>query len=316
MQWTFLNSGARLTALFVVFLLTSIFANGQSDRYNQVWKDSVYKQGIRTVILNKTGSMKSYPVIELNQGSVTLEFDNMENKIKDYQYTIVHCDPGWKASNISSQSYIDGMNTGFFEDYQHSFNTYHDYVHYSLTIPNSTMKPKISGNYILKVFEDGNQENLVLTKRFYVVEDKVNITGKARQATYARYRDYKHEVDFTANYQDLKDVSNPFDQFEVMIKQNGRWDNVIRGLKPSYIEGKKLIYDHDEENLFNAGNEFRPLDMRSQNYSGRGVRKLILDSFYNAHLNVDESRSYKSHISYNDNNGSRIIVTKGTNKPR
>lgn len=303
--------------LFSIFTLCLISLTVSGEDKDKVWRNQVYKPGIKSVILNKNGVENSMPILKLSGSTkVRLSFDHLSNEIQDFQYTIQHCTPDWRESDLNSGQYIDGITNGLIQNYNHSFNTYHDYVRYTVTFPSRSMKPKIAGNYILKVYKNGNEDNLVLTRRFFVLNRKVSTTGQVKQATLVKYRDYKHELDFSVNYQNLSQVSNPFEEIQVVLRQNQRWDNAIYGLEPSFVEGKKLIYDHQEKNVFNAGNEFRPFDIRSVQYTRRGVNTLKLDSFYHAHLQVDEDRSYKSHTSYKDINGSRIITKKSSNKPK
>ena len=283
------------------------------ERDGKVWRDSVYQDDIHTVRLYQQGNPRSYPLHELGGAPLMLSFDKFSNSINNYTYTIEHCSPTWQSSGLSSQIYLSGMRRAYINQYQHSFNTYYNYVHYTLQFPNRDMKPKIPGNYILKVYEDDDQ--LVITRRFYVAANKVNISANLQQANLPQYRDSRQEVDFTINYQGLKNVSEPFQQFQVVIRQNGREDNAIRGLKPRYVEGKTLIYDYQEKNLFKGGNEFRPLDIRSLDYGGQGVRKIQLDSAFTAHLNVDESRAYQTHLNYNDNNGRNLTLTSNRDQP-
>ncbi len=305
-----------LLPLFCLLQIPALLLAEDPDD-SRIWRNEVYQKGIKTVIFKKNGVENSTPVLKLGGSTkLKLSFDKLSHKVADYKFTIQHCTPDWRASDLSTSQYIDGINSGFINNYDHSFNTYHDYVHYWFTFPTRNMKPKIPGNYILKVYKSGNKENLILTRRFFVVENKVSTEGEVKRATFVRYRDYKHEVDFQINYQNLSKVSNPLREFLVVIRQNERWDNAIVGLKPSYVQGKKLIYDYDEKNLFNAGNEFRTFDITSLKQARRGVKTLKLDSFYQAHLLKDEDRSFKSHTTHDDLNGSRIIHSKSGQKPQ
>ncbi|MBK7554310.1 MAG: DUF5103 domain-containing protein [Flavobacteriales bacterium] len=47
-----------------------------------------------------------------------------------------------------------------------------------MEVPNFLIKPRISGNYILKVFRNGDETDLVLTRRFMVFETKVQIAAQ------------------------------------------------------------------------------------------------------------------------------------------
>ena len=299
------GSQGLLPFLAVLLLIPGISSAQQGA--DKVWKDSVYKDDIHTVRLYQRGDPRSYPLYQLGGAPLRLSFDKFSSEINNYTYKIEHCSPTWQSSGVSSQIYLSGMRRGFIDQYQHSFNTYFNYVHYTLQFPNRDMQPKIPGNYILKVYDDDDQP--VFTRRFYVASEKVNISATLKQASFPEYRDTRQQLNFTINYQGVEDVSEPFRQFRVVIRQNGRDDNAIRGLKPRYVEGQSLIYNYQEKNLFKGGNEFRPLDIRSLDFGGQGVRKIELDSIYTAHLTVDESRAYQTHVNYNDNNGRSLTLT-------
>lgn len=302
-----------------VATVTFLFVGAESALAQQtrdkIWHDAVLQKDIKTVRFYQQGKPRSYPLYKKGGAPLTLSFDKFDRDIINYQYTIEHCTPKWKSSGISSQVYLRGVRSGFIDNFQHSQNTYHPYVHYRLQFPNQDMQPKIPGNYILKVFKK-NPNQPVITRRFYVTGNEVTISPNLQQPNFPEYRNTQQELDFKINYQGLKDVSNPFRQFRVVLRQNGRIDNTIRDLKPKYVEGKTLIYDYEEKNLFRGGNEFRAVDLRSLNYGGQGVRKLVLDSIYTAHLNIDKSRRNTSHVDYNDNNGWNLTLTERSRDPQ
>jgi hypothetical protein len=95
-----------------------------------------------------------------------------------------------------------------------------------------------------------------------------------------------------------------------VLRQNWRHDNEIRDLKPTYVNDKSLIYNYEEGNLFEAGNEFRAFDTRDFHYKGTGVRLFKLDSIYYTTLLTDEDRSYNTYTSYPDLDGAYVITTK------
>lgn len=307
-----------MTQLNVIFRYLSIiclfYAFIPTVEGDEILKDSVHNSSIKSVQFHKTGVETSYPILKMSEDeTLTLKFDQMNIKGKNYGFTIIHCTPDWKPSNISKSQYIEGMQTDYLDQFQNSRNTFIPYLHYSLRFPSRNMKPSMSGNYVLKVFEQGNPEKVILTKRFYVVNHQVKVTGEVVRATYARYRNTHHEIDFEVNYKGLN-VSDPFKEISVKIRQNWRWDNTIEGLKPSHVNNKQLIYDYEQENLFLAGNEYRRFDTRSVKYSKVGVQKVELDSFFHAYLRLDEGRSFKTHINREDINGQYYIRAENANE--
>ncbi len=64
-----------------------------------------------------------------------------------------------------------------------------------------------------------------------------------------------------------------------MIRQNQRWDNAIRNLKPTMVreDQNQLEYEHfTVQNEFRGGNEFRFFDIRTLNFPGQNVANIDL----------------------------------------
>ncbi|MCX6350755.1 MAG: DUF5103 domain-containing protein [Bacteroidetes bacterium] len=253
----------------------------------------------------------SYPIIDLGTGqSVSLHFDELVNNPKDYQFTIIHCDANWRPSQLIKSEFIEGMFTDYLSGYQVSTGTYKGYVHYRLAFPSQNMKPKISGNYLLKIFLD-NEKNVVITRRFYVVQKDMNVSGEMLRPSSPRYNDTKQQISFTINTNEMN-VGDPFNDIKVVIRQNWRPDNELANLKPKYVEGKKLIYNYDDEALFDGGNEFRFFDIRDVKYRSNGVRYFMFDSatkLYSATLFEDEDHSGNAYTKYIDQDGGYINLS-------
>jgi len=166
-------------ALLNVFLFISLWASGKTDKY--YYQNSVYHEEIKSVQLYREGNELSNPVIELGSDTkLVLKFDDLAEDVKNYSYTLIHCDVNWNESFIQQSEYMSGFPDNPFKDYAMSYNTTVKFVNYQLRIPNEDCSPKFSGNYALVVFEDNNRENLVLIQRFYVVEPLVRIEGQVK----------------------------------------------------------------------------------------------------------------------------------------
>lgn len=272
------------------------------------YEDYVYKEKIKTVQLHKEGWPLAEPIIELNTNEkIKLSFDDFDNGIGDYSYTIIHCNSKWEDSELIPTDFINGFFENEILDYSHSFNTIQSYIHYNLIIPNEDLGIKISGNYILKVFEEGKPDVPILTKRFMVVESKVTVIPSVRKATLISDNNYKQEVDFVINHEGYS-VMNPYGDLYVVIRQNGRWDNAISGLNPVFVRDNELIYDYDEDNVFNGGNEFRNFNFKSFRFQTEFIEKYEFDSLgNNVHLYRDKLRYFLRYTSHSDINGRFFI---------
>src|SRR3990172_2462469 len=274
------------------------------------FENYIYKDNIKTALLHKEGWQLSFPVIELNSNEkVKLSFDDLDAGTKNYYYTIIHCSADWEPSEIRETEYIEGFTENQISDYKYSFNTMQNYTHYNLIIPNEDISITKSGNYLLKVFLNKDPENVVLSGRFMVVDRKVTIQAKVKQATSVNDRNYKHEIDFTIIHTGY-DIADPYGDIKVIITQNDRWDNAIKNLKPLFVRNNELIYDHDEDNVFPAGNEYRHFDIKSLRYQSERIKKIMYEQSdtlpvkkNHVYLLDDESRSFKRYSTDRDING-------------
>lgn len=283
-----------------------LYVNNSTIKYT----DEVYKPSIKTVLLYKDDLIFSYPMLQLGSThKLILRFDELGNKLMDYSYTVIHCNANWQPSELVQFEYMEGFTFGRIINYDFSFNTLQDYIHYSLYFPNFDFKITKSGNYILKVYETDDPDRLVLTKRFVVFEEKFNIEADVRRTNIVKHRKEKQVVQFKVDLQQAA-VQNPFRDIKVSITQNLRWDKMITGIKPRFIRQNELIYDSHLINSFYAGKEFRYVDIRSTKFTTDRVK--YIENFERTHMFLypDEVRSYKSYFYNKDINGRFIIDTR------
>jgi hypothetical protein len=261
--------------------------------------------------MHRDGFELSNPVYEIGESSqLVLKFDDLSGEVKNYYYTIIHCDADWNESYIPQLDYLEGFAENPLDDYARSFNTSFDYINYRLFLPNDDVDFNYSGNYALVVYEGGNKENIVLSKRFYVVEPLVDVEGTVRRATLDAFRGENHEVDFTILHENLN-IENPNEEVKVVIMQNNRWDNAIRGLKPLFIRDRSLVYDYNRENVFVAGNEFRYFDNRTNRVEGENVLSTDFHRpYFHKTLMPDEPRANKKFFEYEEMNGKYVVESQ------
>jgi hypothetical protein len=272
-----------------------------SDYYNSGfirYSDFTYKPTIKTVQLFNANSDLFTPIINLNSGDkLELDFDDFDTNIKNYNYTFVHCDADWNPSDLVQNQYLNGFAEDKIFNYKFSINTLQKFVHYNLVFPTNDMQPFISGNYILKVYQD-TPDNLVLTRRFMITENTVEINTNIHKATNIDDMNTKQEVDFNILYPQY-DITDPWDALKVVIVQNDRWDNVISNLKPQFVKEKELVYNYDEGNTFNGGNEFRNFDIRTLRFHTERIAEILVDTLQHNHAyiyreKVDPDRPYST----------------------
>ena len=294
-------------ALIILFSKLSVaqddFFSNSSVRYDNF----IYKDGIHTALVYRQGFELSYPVVELNTNdTIVITFDELSEQIGNYSYTLIHCNSDWRPSNLSPNDYLDGFYENPLTDYQQSFNTFCGYIHYKVTIPNENIKVKTSGNYLLLVYENGNKDELVLSRRFFVVESKTQISATVKKATQIDLMKSHQEIDFS-----LKNgftCNDPYQDIKVIISQNYRWDNIISDLKPLFVKDNELTYNYEDGNVFPGGSEFRWFDAKSVRYQTERVQSIIYNKpYFHFYLIPDEKRTFKIYFQWQDLNGKFLV---------
>jgi hypothetical protein len=311
-------STISLSVLLTVSFLFPIYSVAQNDGYyDQEFvrnQDHIYSENIKTVLLFREGNELSQPVMELAAGKrLVLSFDDLEADVKDYRYTIKHCDAFWNDSEIQQQEYIEGFPDDEIRDYRHSFNTIQPYTNYTLIFPTQYLRLKKSGNYIIKVYVGTDpDENVVFTRRFMVLDNKAIITGKVSKTTSLENRYTAQQVEFKVNAENLY-VHNLYNDIQVVVRQNDRWDNVVQNISPRMVIGSTLEYTVMPEITFEAGNEFRYFDMKTVRYTTDRMQKLNrTNEAYEVYLYPDRARNTRDYISEEDINGKRLILSNQT----
>jgi hypothetical protein len=299
-----------MLALFSMLLLSIAVKAKDNNTDFFLYGDFILKNNIRTVLFNQKDFELSDPIIHLNSSDkLMLRFDDLDAGYKSYFYTIVHCDAHWEPSELQNYEYIDGFYEDEIRDFRHSINTRAAFTHYYMEFPGPNLQPTKSGNYILKVYMNGNPDDVVLTRRFMVLEDRVSVGGHVQQANLVRYRDSKQQLSFSINLSNYR-ISNPYRNLQLVITQNGRWDNAITALEPKSIQGNTLVYDYEDKTLFGGGNEFRRFDIRSLRYPSEGVNDINSSRrHWDVFLKADPVRSFHRYVTDDDINGRFMVET-------
>jgi hypothetical protein len=296
---------------FLMTLLLCSYLGIKAENGTLEYKDKVYKEDIHSVLLYESSYFLSDPVIEFNSGQqLLLEFDELGADYKQYRYTFVHCDHAWQPSDILVTEYLNGYPDDIIFSYQFSTGTTQNYVHYELKFPTPNMKPILSGNYILIVFDD-DKNKPIITKRFFILENFCAVLGIAQQATFPQYSGTHQEIDFSINSSKYN-ITNPYNDMHVVILQNQNWNTGIFDLKPQFINGNVLDFNYNEENLMPALNEFRQLDLKSlinSNFRIAGISRNE-DNQFAVEVQRDLIRTDIAYLFDQDINGKFAIKTQ------
>ena len=147
-----------------LFLKRSILLLITPFMFGQTMEEVNPPENIKSIIF-KGENDDQFPVVQIGE-SIFLEFDDLLANEQDYYYKIIHCDYDWKPSRLLKSQYLKGIDNQRILDYENSYTTLQPYSNYKLTIPNENVGVKVSGNFILEVYNSGN--DLQFSRKFVV----------------------------------------------------------------------------------------------------------------------------------------------------
>ena len=275
-----------------------------------LYEDHTYSPTVHTVQLFKKGFEMAPPVIDLNgQDQLVLRFDDLQPNIENLSYTVVHCAADWAPTDLMPGQYLTGAMNDYLQTGRQSYNTLQPFIHYELEVPNAMMQLTRSGNYLLKVYRGSDPEDLVLTRRFMVVEQRLQIDARVMATRNVDLRDAAQQVDLTIRYPGLF-VQDPFGDIHVTILQNMRWDDARTGLAPRFVRDQELIYDFPDKGLFMGANEYRNFDLKDIRYATRNIARIdpgTGSGVYDAYLLPELKRNIRVYDNQRDLNGKFFV---------
>lgn len=280
-----------ITYLLLIAVISPVTAGAVSSGPTDT-STRIDNPAFHTLQTRVNGSEQLPPVIRLGSDDrLEISFDELSDDRRYMRYELIHCDMRWNPDGLVAPEYLDGFNEGTVDSYEYSQATAAHYVHYALEIPNEQMRPRLSGNYLLRIYDESEPENTLLQVRFSIVEPITGVTATASSRTDIDYNDSHQQLTIAVDT-DGADIANVFTDLAVVVSQNGRTDNVATVYTPSRIAGRTIVYEHNPALIFPAGNEYRRMEIISTTYPGMRVENLgYADPFYHAELYTDEPRS-------------------------
>lgn len=256
----------------------------------------------------KEGDFMSPPVIRIGGDErISVNFDEWSEDYADLQYRLRHCGPDWEPSRLLESEYLDSFNIADLDDWALSSNTFVHYVNYQLFIPNENIDPKVSGNYILEIFNRDDPDTVLGEARFSVAEQSARVYGKMSTQTDRGHNDSWQQLELEVIPSGFR-IADPFSDVTLIVSQNSdpHSQRVIR--RPSRIDGDRLIYSHMPQLIFKAGNEFRRFESIRTNYNDMHVDSVRWEgSNYHVWLTPDTQRA-ESQYSYDETQQGRFLV--------
>ena len=267
---------------------------------------------LKTVIFKNNSHQTNLPILTDNE-NLELSFDDLSGYENDYYYKISYHNWDWSESNLFKNEYLDGIDNTRITNFENSFNTLKRYTSYNLEIPNNSIKLKLSGNYMIHVYNSNDE--LQFSRKFLYFKQKIKVTGNVFRT---------RNLDFFLTHQNIKFeiiqnrigfIQNPNENLKVVLIQNDQWFNQIINLKPQFNENNVLKYRYDILSSFEGGNEYLYFDTKDLRINGVNTSFINLEEIYHVYLYTDIPRKYNPYSYTKDLNGDfRIRTVIGTQK--
>lgn len=240
----------------------------------------IYDSDIKSLQVIVNDDWQAIPIMELDKNDfLRVSFDQLSHTYHRYTYKIEHCEANWDISNnLLESDYLNGFNNNTIDNYEESINTNVLYTHYSIMIPNEKCRLMMSGNYILSVFDEDENNKKVMEVRFMILDPLMNIKLSVTSNTDIDINKGHQQVDMNLNYNGIT-VSNPIEQIHTTVIQNGINGETVTDAKPDYIKSDGIQWVHNRNLIFNAGNEYYKFEALSTNHPTLGIEHITWDGY-------------------------------------
>ena len=297
--------------LLLLSIYTPLLLWGSKDSALR-YSNAIYEKDIRTVKLENSSSGFAFPTISLGEtGSYKLEFDQLTGERDYYQYTLIHCDALWNPSGLQKNQYLQGQGFENIENVTFSTGTLMQFVHYDAAVPTANTQPKLSGNYLLVVYRNYDETDIVLSRRLMVLSMKGRIDMTVIQSSQVDLRPTHQQVNFNFLLTENYFMPKPYQDLKAVILRNGEWTTANTGLAPQFIAGNSYNYQYQTGNQFEGMNEFRFFDIRSFRQSTAGVKQRFnVANQKHIMLITDQTRRFDRYFNWADYNGRYFLFSR------
>lgn len=279
----------------------------RTPQQDLIYDNTNYLPAIKSVLFHPVGQESTLPVIELHtDDQLTLAFDDLRGDVRNYYLSMEHCDADWKPSRLSPLEYAEGFNEERIINYAPSVTTLQPYTHYHVDFPTRNIKPKLAGNYLLKVYEDADKRRLIISRRFYVLAPLMMVSPQLVPSVDVAKRRSNQKINIRVNTGGLT-VNNPYQDIRILVLQNQRPDVQQWLTTPHFVNDNELSYNENKTLDFSGGNEFRYFDLRSLRLASERVANIKTDSAVHVDLVADEHYRDAAYASTFDENGNFFI---------
>jgi len=291
-----------LSVFLFISCKTSGVANAQSHG-NTIGR-------IKSSKLYKAGDQTSFPALALNgNDALELHFDDLDADIKNYYYSFQLCNWDWSPSVLHTFEYTKGFQNVRITNYRNSSLSTIRYTHYQAVVPDRNSYPSRSGNYLLKVFINGDTSKLAFSKRFVVIDNKSAVAAQLQQPFNSQIFRTHQKLQIGVTTDSRIQLFGPQD-LKVMILQNNNWQTALALERPTIFRGNYYEYSDESITAMPAGKEWRWIDLRSYRLKSDRMEDInTRGDTTEVYVKKEGSRNGQIYVYYRDVNGRYVIET-------
>jgi hypothetical protein len=187
-------------------------------------------------------------VTSLKDGEpLTLEFDLMEEQGRPLSIYFYHADRDWDR-DLSPSQVLESYQNDKLIDYRGSQGTVVPYVHYTYRLPNDEIRFRVSGNYVLRVTEQGRRDSVLFERPFFLTDEEGRLEMGAESIMVPGQR--QQSVQPVVNFDPPVSLrGDPFG-YTVCFVRNGRLPDTRCQDRPLLAQQPELRFELDRRQAF------------------------------------------------------------------
>lgn len=238
-------------------------ADANAGSSAEVASEARFAPPVRTVgvVQLYAGDPGTLPVATLGSGeTLTLAFDLLADRGRALSISFAHADRTWRR-DLSTPQYMESFSNDTILEYTRSRGTQVPYVHYRYTFPNDDIRFRVSGNYIVRVAEQGRPDNVLFERPFFIDESggSLSLGSESIIVTGQRQPSVRPVARFTPP-DALR--GNPFG-YNVCFARNALWSQSRCAERPLLAERPALRFELDRQAAFAPRALSYTLDLRA-----------------------------------------------------
>jgi hypothetical protein len=215
---------------------------------------------VKSVQFYRSSNEQNPPVIELNSSEkLRLSFDALTDFSQQYRIEFTHHDKDWRRSILLPEEYLSGLQEAYITGGQRNLLNRPRYFSYSTEFPNRNIGFRVSGNYLMHVYDQSSNRKIMVLP-FFVHENQGEISSRVEKLFTTGFRG-------RAQHQLFSDYTYPdfiqFPQFDLhfAFAQNQFWGLTQYPTIFSTIGDGMIEFHQSRQEAYPADFEFNTVDL-------------------------------------------------------